>query len=333
MRSVGEAVLKKEGKRRRRYSVDTRAMEPITTSSISSEGQIYREELHSSAERNGRSTSPMAKRQRLTEPVTQFLTSSRTSDVATEAPGKEAPPSPATDGNATTAPTIAMAGEDAPIPPRKAWSEEAVQQRPSPISLLPRKMPRKTPGSTPPSGRSTPSLSSPAATLTPASPKLASLHQRWEGLLRSVLMKGRSSQEEERVRELSTRIVQSIPGTLEETRDAFHTLVVNLKDEKNVELRRSLIEGTLLVEHLVRMDDRELANPELRKKIEEKMEERSKDTNLVELKKAITTSSTLFKCRICGVRDTSWEQKQTRSGDEPMTVIITCNKCGSQWRK
>nr|CCM15920.1 transcription elongation factor, putative [Leishmania guyanensis] len=147
-------------------------------------------------------------------------------------------------------------------------------------------------------------------------------------------MKERQSQESEGVLELCMRIVEAIPGDTEQIKDTFQTLLFSIKDSKNGELRRKVVEGELLVERLVTMDDRELANPELRKQIEEKMEERSKDTNLSEIRKAMRTSnSTLFKCHVCGARDSSWEQRQTRSGDEPMTVIITCNKCSTQWRK
>lgn len=152
--------------------------------------------------------------------------------------------------------------------------------------------------------------------------------------MHSVLMKERQPQESERVLEVCRRVVEAIPGDLERTKDTFQTLLFGIKDAKNGELRRQVVEGELPVERFVTMDDRELANPELRKQIEERMEERSKDTNLSEIKKAMRTSnSTLFKCHVCGARDSSWEQRQTRSGDEPMTVIITCNKCNTQWRK
>lgn len=35
-----------------------------------------------------------------------------------------------------------------------------------------------------------------------------------------------------------------------------------------------------------------------------------------------------FKCRRCGSDKTQYQQKQTRSADEPMTVFIECMACG-----
>lgn len=153
-------------------------------------------------------------------------------------------------------------------------------------------------------------------------------------MLHGVLIKERAAHETEAVMALAQRIIDALPGDAEERKDGFQTILLNMKDAKNGELRRRVVEGELLVEQLVRMDDRELANPELRQQIEKKMEDRAKDTNLSELAKAMRTSnSTLFKCKACGARDSSWYQRQTRSGDEPMTVIITCNRCGVQWRQ
>lgn len=38
-----------------------------------------------------------------------------------------------------------------------------------------------------------------------------------------------------------------------------------------------------------------------------------------------------LKCRRCNSVDVSWEQKQTRSADEGMTVYCVCAKCGNKW--
>ena len=42
--------------------------------------------------------------------------------------------------------------------------------------------------------------------------------------------------------------------------------------------------------------------------------------------------STIFYCRKCHQRKTTYYQLQTRSADEPMTVFITCQVCGNKWR-
>jgi DNA-directed RNA polymerase subunit M/transcription elongation factor TFIIS len=43
--------------------------------------------------------------------------------------------------------------------------------------------------------------------------------------------------------------------------------------------------------------------------------------------------STLFKCRKCGSRETSYYEVQTRSADEPMTQFVTCIKCNNKWKE
>lgn len=289
---------------------------------------------------NSSAPSPL-KRPRVAEPITYFLTPNTLSGLSQIS--NSVSPSAATLA-AEQVRHDARADTEAVSPKHARVESTSVTPR-SPYSNLPRKIPRKTPVSsptsslanstlvTPPTAAATSHACAPAPSVTTAAKRIA-LHQRWAALLHGVFMKERPSNESERVMDLCVRIVEAIPGDMEQTKDTFQTLLFNIKDTKNGELRRKVMEGELLVERLVTMDDLELANPELRRHIEEKIEERSKDTNLSEIRKAMRTSnSTLFKCRVCGARDSSWEQRQTRSGDEPMTVIITCNKCNTQWRK
>ncbi|CBZ34408.1 transcription elongation factor, putative [Leishmania donovani] len=289
---------------------------------------------------NSSAASPL-KRPRVAEPITHFLTPNALGGLSQSC--NLVSPSPAT----LTAEQVRhdVHADTEAVSPKQARVESRSVTPRSPYSNLPRKIPRKTPVSSPTSSLTNSTLVTPptaaaashACTSAPSvstAAKRITLHQRWAALLHGVFMKERPSSESDRVMDLCVRIVEAIPGDMEQTKDTFQTLLFNIKDSKNGELRRKVMEGELLVERLVTMDDLELANPELRKHIEEKIEERSKDTNLSEIRKAMRTSnSTLFKCRVCGARDSSWEQRQTRSGDEPMTVIITCNKCNTQWRK
>ena len=43
--------------------------------------------------------------------------------------------------------------------------------------------------------------------------------------------------------------------------------------------------------------------------------------------------TTLFKCRKCGSRSTSYYEVQTRAADEPMTQFITCLDCNTRWKQ
>ena len=44
------------------------------------------------------------------------------------------------------------------------------------------------------------------------------------------------------------------------------------------------------------------------------------------------TYASSLKCNKCGSSDVTWEQKQTRSADEAMTVFCTCSKCKLRWK-
>ena len=44
------------------------------------------------------------------------------------------------------------------------------------------------------------------------------------------------------------------------------------------------------------------------------------------------TKSALFKCGKCGKKNTTYNQLQTRSADEPMTTFVMCNECGNRWK-
>lgn len=43
--------------------------------------------------------------------------------------------------------------------------------------------------------------------------------------------------------------------------------------------------------------------------------------------------SDAYKCARCGVRKTTFQEVQTRSADESMTVFIQCAKCNHRWRE
>jgi transcription elongation factor S-II len=44
------------------------------------------------------------------------------------------------------------------------------------------------------------------------------------------------------------------------------------------------------------------------------------------------TLTSNIKCKKCGKANVTYNQVQTRSGDEPMTTFCFCNECGFRWR-
>ena len=157
---------------------------------------------------------------------------------------------------------------------------------------------------------------------------------RWGELLATAFMEAHSPTEDaDKIRELMKKTAAAIPGDANEAMLRFRTLKFALQDSKNAKLRADLLEGQLAPEVFATLREQELANPEQRRKREEEFLERNKSKDLNELAKALSSTSTLFPCPRCGARDCTWVQRQTRSGDEPMTVCCTCNKCGRVWRK
>eukprot|EP00741_Cyanophora_paradoxa_P002271 tig00000571_g2203.t1 len=110
----------------------------------------------------------------------------------------------------------------------------------------------------------------------------------------------------------------------------YRSLLFNLKDDKNPELRKKVLYGAIEPAKLIKMEPKELASDQMQKTLDEiakkKLEEVKPDW---EANKATTDQ---FKCGKCGKRETTYYQMQTRSADEPMTTFISCVNCGNKWK-
>jgi DNA-directed RNA polymerase subunit M/transcription elongation factor TFIIS len=94
----------------------------------------------------------------------------------------------------------------------------------------------------------------------------------------------------------------------------------------NVKLVKFAIEGDNGYK-LSEMSPTEL-NPEKHAEIINKIKE--KDKVMFEKQKGV--GSKHFKCGKCKEKDVSVTTAQTRSGDEGITLFLTCNNCGNQWK-
>jgi len=131
----------------------------------------------------------------------------------------------------------------------------------------------------------------------------------------------------------------------------FRTLSFNLKDSKNPDLRRAVLNGqvaaadllTLSPEELVRRpscvshrarahaaqgsEERRLGNQRIREHAMWECERGQKNV----------ASTDQFQCGKCKQRKCTYFQLQTRSADEPMTTFVTCvncnNRCVGGWRR
>ena len=89
---------------------------------------------------------------------------------------------------------------------------------------------------------------------------------------------------------------------------------------KNLELKNSVINGSISPDVLVRMNPRDMVSEERkeeRKKIEQDLtDSRRSDWHAVHN----APKGVMFKCKKCGSDKTMTQQMQTRSADEPMTT-------------
>ena len=120
------------------------------------------------------------------------------------------------------------------------------------------------------------------------------------------------------------------------------TLLSSLK--KNEQIRLRLQSGEVIPNRLATMPIHELASESLQKQREAAVTElvqskqdglyfdRVNKAQLFEANTGRAMSKSLFFCTKCKSNKTSNEQVQTRSGDEPMTVFVTCLDCGNHWK-
>lgn len=89
-------------------------------------------------------------------------------------------------------------------------------------------------------------------------------------------------------------------------------------------------------ERLVYLSDEEMAKGTIVERVQE--QERARYTALVnmlyERSAAVSTNQceSIIHCRRCGSANLSFVQVQTRSADEPMTCMFSCNNCNLKWR-
>eukprot|EP01018_Ginkgo_biloba_P004619 Gb_10316 [translate_table: standard] len=109
----------------------------------------------------------------------------------------------------------------------------------------------------------------------------------------------------------------------------YRSIMFNLKDANNPDLRRRVLIGEIKPEKLIVMTPEEMASDQ--RKLENKQ---IKDKALFECERGINPKATTdqFKCGKCGQRKCTYYQLQTRSADEPMTTFVTCVNCNNHWK-
>ncbi|XAR68702.1 hypothetical protein NMG60_11000049 [Bertholletia excelsa] len=109
----------------------------------------------------------------------------------------------------------------------------------------------------------------------------------------------------------------------------YRSIVFNLKDPKNPDLRRKVLLGEVKPERLINMTPEEMASDERQRE-----NKQIKEKALFECERGGPPKATTdqFKCGRCGQRKCTYYQMQTRSADEPMTTFVTCVNCNNHWK-
>ncbi|XP_031484757.1 transcription elongation factor TFIIS [Nymphaea colorata] len=109
----------------------------------------------------------------------------------------------------------------------------------------------------------------------------------------------------------------------------YRSIMFNLKDANNPDLRRKVLLGEVRPEKLVAMSPEEMASDKRKQENKQIKEKALFDCERGGPAKATTDQ---FKCGRCGQRKTTYYQLQTRSADEPMTTFVTCVNCNNHWK-
>jgi len=102
--------------------------------------------------------------------------------------------------------------------------------------------------------------------------------------------------------------------------DKFNEIIKNLDPEFNPTLLDRIKTKSISAKKLPFMKPEEIFPEKYEEILKKKMIEKAKLEN--------QASSELFTCPKCKAKKSRIEQKQTRSGDEPMTTFVTCLECG-----
>lgn len=117
--------------------------------------------------------------------------------------------------------------------------------------------------------------------------------------------------------EIESALFNSHKGVTPSYKAKFRQLHFNLKDEKNPDLRRRVVNGTISPEVLITLSPEELASDAKREE-----NQRIRDKKLFDSAPSAAQQATTdqFQCGKCRQRKCTYYQMQTRSADEPMTT-------------
>jgi transcription elongation factor S-II len=112
--------------------------------------------------------------------------------------------------------------------------------------------------------------------------------------------------------------------------DKFRSVLANIDATSyvgNADLRARMRSGEFQPQHIAFMERQQVCPAVWRDLVEDKIK---RDAHIGE--NTVTAMTDQFKCGRCKKRECVYYEVQTRSGDEPMDLRITCLNCGNRWR-
>lgn len=140
---------------------------------------------------------------------------------------------------------------------------------------------------------------------------------------------GEMGEPDDLAEQIESAIFAEIKNTELKYKNRVRSRVSNLRDNRNPDLRLNVLRGIISPQRMAKMDSNEMASEDM-KKLRDKI---TKQT-IQEHQMAVTggTATNLIKCPKCKKSNTTYNQVQTRSADEPMTTFCFCNECGKRWK-
>ncbi|CAH0515686.1 unnamed protein product [Peronospora belbahrii] len=108
------------------------------------------------------------------------------------------------------------------------------------------------------------------------------------------------------------------------------TLLFNLKDSRNIDLRNRIVSGKLPSQSLVRMSGPDMANPQLVRQRKEWIKKRTHEV-MRNGREVDGFESDLFECRNCGSLRTRYRQWRRKAVVDRTRIIVICLRCPYQW--
>ncbi|CAI9087758.1 OLC1v1021050C1 [Oldenlandia corymbosa var. corymbosa] len=112
----------------------------------------------------------------------------------------------------------------------------------------------------------------------------------------------------------------------------YWSVMFNLKDDKNPDFRKKVLLGEFSPESISQLTAKDMAS-QARKLENEQIRGLPKfNHEILPAPESKGEGNSELQCRRCEFSATTYSQMQTRSADEPMTILVHCHNCDHNWK-